>query len=55
MKFFLPIFFALLALGIVGTMDLEDAKADANYYNDMVCQGAWPNYKQVEVTCNNQN
>lgn len=39
---------ALLActlLGLVGTMDYQDAQADQDEYCDMVASGAWPDYR----------
>lgn len=41
----------LIAMGVAGRMDYDDAVMMEKQYHDMVCQGAWPNYKQVPVRC----
>ena len=44
---------ALVALfGIAGTMDYQDELKEAEHYAAMVCDGSWPNYKEIEVDCN---
>lgn len=44
---------ALVALvGVVGTMDYQDALKEAEHYAAMVCDEAWPNYREIEVDCN---
>ena len=35
----------LVLLGIVGTMDAEDAQRDADNYCEMVKAGYWPDYQ----------
>lgn len=42
-------FFAIFCL--VGTMDLQDTVSEARHYEEMVCSGHWPNYKNIEVNC----
>ena len=47
---------ALVALiGIVGTMDYQDELKEAEHYAAMVCDGNWPNYKEIEVDCSELN
>lgn len=33
---------AVLMLGVVGSMDLEDAMADEEHYCQMASEGVWP-------------
>jgi hypothetical protein len=40
----------LVAMGIVGQMDYEDAIAQDEHYCDMVREGSWPNFKP-EIDC----
>ena len=51
--------FALVALvaliGIAGTMDYQDELKEAEHYAAMVCNEAWPNYKEIEVDCSGHN
>lgn len=51
MKTLLTFIAALAILAVVGTMDFEDAKANDAYYVSMVCDGLWPNYKNLDITC----
>ena len=41
----------LLAYGIVGTMDYEDAVAADRHYAEMVCAGYWPDYDDRRPDC----
>lgn len=41
----------LLLFGIVGSMDYEDAVQQDAVYVKNVCDGVWPDYKKLEVTC----
>lgn len=41
----------LLAYGIVGTMDYEDAVAADQRYTEMVCAGVWPDYEDRRPDC----
>ena len=41
----------VVVLGLVGRMDYEDAKAQAEHYTDMVCAGAWPDYDNRNPEC----
>lgn len=41
----------LLAYGIVGTMDYEDAVEADLLYTDMVCAGYWPDYEDRRPDC----
>ena len=47
----MAILFALLALGIAGTGDLQEAQDQARVYNEMVCAGHWPDYENRKPTC----
>lgn len=38
---------AVLALGIVGRMDADDAQLEADHYCEMVKAGHWPDYKGI--------
>lgn len=40
----------ILAFGIVGQMDYEDAIEQDKHYCDMVREGHWPNFKP-EIDC----
>ena len=52
MKAFLIIVGLLAAFGLVGEMDYQDEVQQAAHYQQMVCDGHWPNYKDLEVHCN---
>jgi len=41
----------LIALGLVGNADYEDELAEEAFYVEMVCDGKWPDYKELGVTC----
>lgn len=41
----------MLAMGVVGNGDYEDALADEEFYKEMVCKGAWPDYNNLGVVC----
>jgi hypothetical protein len=41
----------LLAYGIVGTMDYEDAVGQEELYKEMVCAGLWPDYDDRNPDC----
>ena len=43
-------FFVIIAFGIVGQMDYEDAIKEEQHYCDMVREGHWPKYK-TDVDC----
>ena len=43
---------ALVALvGVAGTMDYQDELKEEEHYTTMVCDGSWPNYKNIQVDC----
>lgn len=46
---------ALLMLGFVGNMDYEDELAEQAFYEEMVCLGHWPDYKNLGVVCSEVN
>ena len=41
----------LIVLGLVGKADYEDELAEESFYNQMVCDGNWPDYKELGVSC----
>ena len=43
------LFFGLI--GIVGNMSLEDALNEERHYAEMVCDGHWPDYKDISPEC----
>lgn len=52
MKTLLVVVAIITGLGVVGTMDYQDKLKEAEHYAAMVCDGSWPNYKGIEVDCN---
>lgn len=40
-----------LALGLVGSMDVAEAEAQAKVYERMVCKGHWPDYENRKPKC----
>lgn len=47
----MALLFALLALGIAGNGDLQEAQDQARVYNEMVCAGHWPDYEGRKPSC----
>jgi hypothetical protein len=47
----MALLFALLALGIAGTGDIEAEEDSARMYNEMVCKGHWPDYENRKPAC----
>jgi hypothetical protein len=41
----------LIALGIAGNGDLEEAETQARVYTEMVCAGHWPDYENRNPDC----
>ena len=41
----------LIALGIAGNGDLEEAETQACVYTEMVCAGHWPDYENRNPDC----
>jgi hypothetical protein len=41
----------LTVMGLVGRADYEDELAEESFYEQMVCDGHWPDYKNVGVSC----
>jgi len=39
------------ALLYVSSMDLQDARADDAHYIENVCAEYWPNYKNIQINC----
>lgn len=42
---------AFLALGIAGEGDYQEAKHQAEFYDEMVCKGLWPDYEGRKPQC----
>ena len=38
-------------MGIIGNMSLEDALLEEQHYTEMVCDGFWPDYKDISPEC----
>ena len=36
---------------VIGTMSYKDSLAEAEKYRDMVCDGTWPDYKDINPDC----
>ena len=49
------VLFFVIALGILGKGDYEDALAEEARYEEFVCSGAWGNYKGIELDCEQTN
>ena len=47
----MALLFALLALGIAGTGDIEAEEDSAKVYTEMVCAGHWPDYEGRKPSC----
>jgi hypothetical protein len=47
----MALLFALLALGIAGTGDIEAEEDSARLYTEMVCKGHWPDYENRRPSC----
>ena len=43
--------FAIIAIGAVGSGDMQDEIAEEQFYTEMVCDGHWPDYKNLEPEC----
>jgi len=41
----------LMLLGLAGRGDYADAAEQADYYQNMVCSGAWPDYENRGTDC----
>ena len=42
---------AFLALGIAGEGDYQEAKDQAQFYDEMVCKGLWSDYEGRKPKC----
>jgi len=47
----MALLFALLALGIAGSGDIEVEEDSARFYTEMVCKGHWPDYENRKPAC----
>lgn len=45
---FLGVLLLLTALLVAGTMDCEEAQSQEDFYCEMVLDGAWPDYKNLD-------
>lgn len=54
MKTLLAVVALIGVIAVAGTMDYQDELKEAEHYAAMVCDEAWPNYKEVEVECSGQ-
>jgi hypothetical protein len=41
----------IICLGIVGKMDAESEAINERHYIKMVCEGSWPDYRNLEPEC----
>jgi len=41
----------VVILGLTGNMDYQDTVKDEQYYTNMVCDGYWANYRNLEIDC----
>ena len=51
MKTFLAAATLAAILLLASSWDYHDARAEAQHYQDMVCGGYWPDYKDMRPTC----
>lgn len=51
MKTLLSIAAFITVFGLVGNMDYQDELKEQDRYHTMVCEGSWPNYKDLEIDC----
>ncbi len=42
---------ALTLYGIVSEMDYQDSLHQEAHYKEMVCDGHWPDYKELRLPC----
>jgi len=52
-RVFLTIISVVLLIGALWTLneDTRIVEQTDNRYRDMVCEGSWPDYKQIEPDC----
>ena len=41
----------IILFSVVGKMDAEDQQIQADHYSEMVCQGHWPDYRDIKPDC----
>lgn len=51
MRYILLVAVFVVMYGVVGTMDYNDAVQAEKRYAQMVCDGLWPDYKNLNVEC----
>lgn len=49
--FYCAVIVVLLLIGMMGNLEYEDELAEQAFYEEMVCEGKWPDYKNLEVKC----
>ena len=47
-------FLVMILLGLMGQQDYEQEIQDAETYKNMVCDGYWPDYKNLELDCDKE-
>ena len=47
---YITMIIAVLLL-VIGTMSYKDSLADAEQYTILVCEGTWPDYKDINPDC----
>jgi len=52
---FIGVLLLVSALLIAGTMDCQEAQGQADLYCDMVIEGTWPNYRDIDCEEDNGN
>ena len=50
-RYVLALLITVLLFGFVGDADYEDVLAEEAFYIEMVCEGKWPDYKNLEPSC----
>ena len=48
---FIPIIALIVCLLVISAMEYPDVVAQDDHYIDMVCAGAWPDYRMLEPDC----
>lgn len=48
---FMALLFVLLALGIAGEGDYQEAQDQSKLYDEMVCKGLWGDYEGRKPSC----
>lgn len=51
MKLIIAIICVLVVWGFLAGQDFDDIQIQNDHYSDMVCAGAWPDYKELGIEC----